>query len=483
MELLVLANAYNLHFLVEAIESVLLQDLDSQTALEVFHQAHMLGFDRVCSACEELIVSTFQECVKQEAFLKLTPVQLGRILKRPDLHVAREEAVFQALLTWYKADSSRRAYLGLLLQDVDYPALSAQNLERLSCFAESLGPDGQDLSRSVKEALRWHRKRDSSPQRAFEAKRRRLLHWLPHFGADVRGLRAQDGEVVATFTSRVQHFCIRKGTGYAFLESERQIVSWTPGNNQNRVVAGRGAAVNGVSDINCTALDVSPEGELVVADWNEDGNRLLGFRNGMGTLKQSLETECDGLCFSPAGVLYVFDNYGKRVQKLLPDSRFISVIDSDQLASDMRFCAGSFTVPDEDTVYITDNRQGQARILALEAGSGLKVVGHSPRGPSMCMFLRLCVKEGHIFAVDHPSTIQMYMPGCKNPVHFLDVSDFSDPADADYPGELLADLQIDQDWLYVLTSNRMWHGNVKAKVQRYPLEPWPLIMERQALPS
>ena len=50
MELLVVANAYDLHFLVEAIESDLLQDLDSQTALEVFHQAHMLGFDRVCVA-------------------------------------------------------------------------------------------------------------------------------------------------------------------------------------------------------------------------------------------------------------------------------------------------------------------------------------------------------------------------------------------------------------------------------------------------
>lgn len=480
MELLVVANAYDLHFLVEAIESDLLQDLDSQTALEVFHQAHMLGFDRVCSACEELIVSTFQECVRQEAFLKLTPVQLGSILKRPDLHVAREEVVLQALLTWYKADKSRRACLGLLLQDVDYPALSAQNLERLSCFAESLGPDGQDLSRSVKKALRWHRKRDSSPGRVFEAKRRRLLQWLPHFGADVKGLRAQDGEVVATFTSEVYHFCIRKGTGYAFLESKRQIVSWTPGNNQNRVVAGRGAAVNGVNDINkCAGLDVSPEGELVVADWTADGDRLLGFRNGMGTLKQSLETRSEGLCFSPAGVLYVLDRGGKRVQKLLPDSRFISVIESDQLASDMRFCADSFTVPDEDTVYITDNFRGRARILALEARSGLKAV-ETARGKLACVCFWGCVKEGRIFAVDQSGVIQMYMPGCKNPVHILSVSDLSDPDDN--PAELWADLRIDEDWLYVLTTNPMGRGNVKAKVQRYPLEPWPLIMERQELP-
>ena len=480
MELLVVANAYDLHFLVEAIESDLLQDLDSQTALEVFHQAHMLGFDRVCSACEELIVSTFQECMRQEAFLKLTPVQLGSILKRPDLHVAREEAVLQALLTWYKADKSRRAYLGLLLQDVDYPALSAQNLERLSCFAESLGPDGQDLSRSVKKALQWHRKRDSSPGRVFEAKRRRLLQWLPHFGADVKGLRAQDGEVVATFTSEVYHFCIRKGTGYAFLESKRQIVSWTPGNNQNRVVAGAGAAVNGVNDINkCAGLDVSPEGELVVADWTADGDRLLGFRNGMGTLKQSLETRSEGLCFSPAGVLYVLDRGGKRVQKLLPDSRFISVIESDQLASDMRFCADSFTVPDEDTVYITDNFRGRARILALEARSGLKVV-ETARGKLACVCFWGCVKEGRIFAVDQSGVIQMYMPGCKNPVHILSVSDLSDPDDN--PAELWADLRIDEDWLYVLTTNPMGRGNVKAKVQRYPLEPWPLIMERQELP-
>ena len=200
----------------------------------------------------------------------------------------------------------------------------------------------------------------------------------------------------------------------------------------------------------------------------------------MGTLKQSLETRSLGLCFSPAGVLYVLDRGGKRVQKLLPDSRFISVIESDQLASDMRFCADSVTVPDEDTVYITDNFRGHARILALEARSGLKVVGNNPRQPCMCMLLGLCVKEGHIFAVDHPAKIQMYMPGCKNPVHILSVSDFSDPDDN--PAELVTDLRIDEDWLYVLTSNPMWRGNVKAKVQRYPLEPWPLIMEMQELP-
>lgn len=307
-----------------------------------------------------------------------------------------------------------------------------------------------------------------------------LTTLLPHFGADVKGLRAQDGEVVATFTSEVYHFCIRKGTGYAFLESKRQIVSWTPGNNQNRVVAGRGAAVNGVNDINkCAGLDVSPEGELVVADWTADGDRLLGFRNGMGTLKQSLETRSEGLCFSPAGVLYVLDRGGKRVQKLLPDSRFISVIESDQLASDMRFCADSFTVPDEDTVYITDNFRGRARILALEARSGLKVV-ETARGKLACVCFWGCVKEGRIFAVDQSGVIQMYMPGCKNPVHILSVSDLSDPDDN--PAELWADLRIDEDWLYVLTTNPMGRGNVKAKVQRYPLEPWPLIMERQELP-
>lgn len=96
------------------------------------------------------------------------------------------------------------------------------------------------------------------------------------------------------------------------------------------------------------------------------------------------------------------------------------------------------------------------------------------------MLLGLCAKEGQIFAVDHPDVIQMYMPGCKNPVHILRVSDFSDPDDN--PAELLTDLRIDEDWLYVLTSNPMWRGNVQAKVQRYPLEPWPLIMERQELP-
>ena len=106
--------------------------------------------------------------------------QLGRILKGEDLGVSREEVVLQDTFTWLKVSNGREAFLGLLMQYVNFQALSMENLLGLARATLS-GSTGDDLHREVDDALK-SRKRTRSPGR-FQAKRRRLQHWSPFLGA------------------------------------------------------------------------------------------------------------------------------------------------------------------------------------------------------------------------------------------------------------------------------------------------------------
>ena len=168
-----------------------LQDsLDSSTALLVLQQIHTLGLTvtDLRQACEEQIAQDFESCVKEDSFKALGKTQLARILAREDLWVAREEVVLDALFTWITASADRSNSLGLLLQHIDFSSLSMQNLEELSMYSQSLGPNGFELQYSVDEAkqmrlTRWWRDDYHDP-------RRHCLHfWSPELGAFPEGYR------------------------------------------------------------------------------------------------------------------------------------------------------------------------------------------------------------------------------------------------------------------------------------------------------
>ena len=139
-------------------------------------------------ACEEQIAQDFESCVKEDSFKSLGKTQLARILAREDLWVAREEVVLDALFTWITASADRSSSLGLLLQHIDFSSLSMQNLEELSMYSQSLGPNGFELQYSVDEAkqmrlTRWWRDDYHDP-------RRHCLHfWSPELGAFPEGYR------------------------------------------------------------------------------------------------------------------------------------------------------------------------------------------------------------------------------------------------------------------------------------------------------
>ena len=112
LELLRLAEAYDLPKLAGEIEAGIRACLDSSVALQVLQEAH--GLHSLRAACEDKVAEEFETCSQHPDFGKLTASQLARILKREDLGVSREEAVVNALFTWNKVSKDGHAFLGML---------------------------------------------------------------------------------------------------------------------------------------------------------------------------------------------------------------------------------------------------------------------------------------------------------------------------------------------------------------------------------
>ena len=93
LELLRLAEAYDLPKLASAIEAGFRASLDSNSALQILQEAH--GLHALKRACEEKVAEEFETCSQHPDFGKLGVIQLARILKREDLVVSREEVVFE----------------------------------------------------------------------------------------------------------------------------------------------------------------------------------------------------------------------------------------------------------------------------------------------------------------------------------------------------------------------------------------------------
>ena len=129
LELLRLAEACNLPTLAKALEAGIDVALDSNSALQVLQQTH--GLHRLKDACEEKVAQDFESCSQKPDFGKLSAGQLARILKREDLVLSREETVLQGIFSWLSFSKDRHAFLGMLLQLVDFQSLSFENLLRL----------------------------------------------------------------------------------------------------------------------------------------------------------------------------------------------------------------------------------------------------------------------------------------------------------------------------------------------------------------
>ena len=370
LELLRLAEAYDLPKLAGEIEAGIVACSDSSVALQVLQEAH--GLHSLRAACEDKVAEEFETCIQHPDFGKLSASQLARILRREDLAIYREEEVVNAIFTWNRHSKDGHAFLGILLQHVHFHSLSIENLLRLGRAALS-GTSGDDLHREVQDALASRKRTQSSG--TFQS-RWWLQHWSPILGASCAGIEASGQEVLPLLCKSL---CWHQGELFAAHCGGHRIVSWKPGEPSTcvRSVAGEGAAVAGINDLGSMFdLAISPSGEMFVADWQN--RRLLRFQNGSGDLVVGNTDTTDIFC-SPSGVLYVVKQNRRTVAKLV-DSTLETVVASESLPPDMQFSAYRVFVTKEEVIYLLDNLNNNRRILCINPAEALEpvVVGQIP---------------------------------------------------------------------------------------------------------
>ena len=394
LELLRLAEAYDLPKLASSIEAGIRGSLDGSVALQILQEAH--GLHSLRDACEDKVAEEFETSSKHPDFGKLSASQLARILRREDLGVSREEEVVNAIFIWNKVSKDRDAFLGMLLQQVHFHSLSIENLHRLG-YATLPGQNGDDLQREVAGAL-TSRKRTQSPG-AFQSKRRRLQHWSPFLGASTASTEASGREVLP-------FPCVSlswdKGKLFAAHFEGRRILSSKPGDPATSVrpVAGEGAAVTGINDLGHTCyLAISPSGEMFVSDWQN--RRLLRFQNGSGDLVVG-NTDAKVLSYSPSGVLYVLSGDGRTVAKVVV-STLETVVASESLPADKQFKANRVFVTKEEVIYLLDNSTENRRIWRINPAESLEpvVVVKIPEGRQSFLSDLYVTESGTIYLADN----------------------------------------------------------------------------------
>lgn len=363
LELLRLAEAYNLPKLAGSIEAGIRASLDSSVALQVLQEAH--GLHSLRDACEDKVAEEFETSSQHPDFLNLSANQLARILRREDLGVSREEEVVNAIFVWNEVSKDRDAFLGMLLQHVRFHSLSIENLLRLG-HATLPGQNGDDLHREVAGAL-TSRKRSESPS-TIQSKRRRLQHWSPFLGASTEA----SGRELLPWPSKSLGW--HRGELFAAHLGGGRILSWKHGGPSTclRPVAGEGATVTGINDLGPDCfLAISPRGEVFVSD--VVNRRILRFQNGSGDVVVG-NADVGVLFCSPSGVLYVVSLNGRTVQRLV-GSTLETVVASESLPADMQFRATRLCVTKEEVIYLLDLNQNQNhRILRISPVESLKPV-------------------------------------------------------------------------------------------------------------
>ena len=308
------------------------------------------------------------------------------------LMVSREEAVLKGVLNWLKISKDREGLLAMLLPLLDFHSISVENLLRLGRLPVP-GLNGDHLHRRVKDALQAPCRKKSQSQQSFRPKRRCLQHWSPDWGGS-KEFSGQQVHPACCFRLRWH-----EGAIYA-LDFHDEVFCWKPGDpsTQVRKLLGKGATVTGINDQG-TACDfrdlcISPTGEIFVADFEND--RLVSFHNGVGHLVLDELQDCENICCSPNGVLYVLTC--KALQKL-EGSRLQAVV---TFPEDLQFSALSVAMfaTKEEVIYVLDDNDRLLRLNPAESFEPV-VVGQVPTEHEPDLRDLFVTEGGTIYVADH----------------------------------------------------------------------------------
>ena len=207
----------------------------------------------------------------------------------------------------------------MLLQLVDFRAISSENPSSASLVALSMGPCGDELERSVNEALEFHR---AGTPNDFQAMRRCLQHWLTELGASCE----PSGRIV--MPNVCDSLCWHEGA-LSGADWNGSVWRWEPSDEDDLhppvVVAGNGGPV---------ADPRYPSNQILLAE--VDKHRQVSFQNEHGQVLLSPDDD--------AGLYNVFCSHN-----------------------------GSFCLLTREVLYVGDDVR-DARILCLRPGEAKPVV-------------------------------------------------------------------------------------------------------------
>ena len=161
---------------------------------------------------------------------------------------------------------------------------------------------------------------------------------------------------------------------------------------------------------------------MFVAD--HANRRIVSFQDGSGRVVLLLDKYAYLSC-SPSGVVYVLQDAGTVVAKLLGET-LQTFIATETLPADLQFCALDICVTKEEVIYLLDDKHN--RILCINSAEPLKpvVVGQFPKQDSPDLWSMFVTEAGTIYVTDHSSQYSLtqakvwaFRPGNTDPIEVL----------------------------------------------------------------
>ena len=152
-EVLDAANHMQIQTAVELCSDFLISQITFANAEHLLPIASVYNLQRVSVHYRRQVMTHFRTFCTCPQFLQLSFPDLVNYLRSDELVVASEVHLYDAVITWFLADQTRREHLGDLLMQIRFPLMSQQQLVRLQQTANF-----QEAAKCVSLGLEYHRK-------------------------------------------------------------------------------------------------------------------------------------------------------------------------------------------------------------------------------------------------------------------------------------------------------------------------------------
>ena len=128
-ELAIVADRLQITEVSSALDETVARNLSVAVCSDVLNWSSELGLRKSEHAARKLATERFEELAKSEGFKRMNEEALGRLLDRDDLAGRNEEAVWEAVTAWRKAEEGQARGCGLV-EKIRFPLMKEEYLQR-----------------------------------------------------------------------------------------------------------------------------------------------------------------------------------------------------------------------------------------------------------------------------------------------------------------------------------------------------------------